>query len=69
MGPEMYPFIQSNQLTGFLGGLKGAAEYETLIDHKDRAAAGMSPQSVVHVLVVCFILFGNFLYFKSGRQK
>jgi len=69
MGPEMYPFIQSNQLTGFLGGLKGAAEYETLIDHKDRAAAGMSPQSVVHVLVVCFILFGNFLYFMSGRQK
>lgn len=69
MGPEMYPFIQSNQLTGFLGGLKGAAEYETLIDHKDRAAAGMAPQSVVHVLVVCFILFGNFIYFTSGRKK
>lgn len=69
MGPEMYPFIQSNQLNGFLGGLKGAAEYETLIKHKDRAAAGMSPQSVVHVLVVCLILFGNFIYFVSGRKK
>ncbi len=69
MGPEMYPFIQSKQLTGFLGGLKGAAEYETLVDEKDRAAAGMSPQSVVHVLVVCFILFGNFIYFMSGRKK
>jgi hypothetical protein len=69
MGPEMYPFIQSKQLNGFMGGLKGAAEYETLIDHKDRAAAGMAPQSVVHVLVVCFILFGNFIYFASGRKK
>ncbi len=69
MGPEMYPFIQSNQLNGFMGGLKGAAEYETLVGHKDRAAAGMAPQSVVHVLVVCFILFGNFIYFASGRKK
>ncbi len=69
MGPEMYPFIQSNQLTGFMGGLKGAAEYETLVDQKDRAAAGMAPQSAVHVLVVCFILFGNFIYFVSGRKK
>lgn len=69
MGPEMYPFIQSNQLTGFMGGLKGAAEYETLVDQEDRAVIGMSPQSVVHVLVVCFILIGNFLYFMSGRKK
>lgn len=69
MGPEMYPFIQSNQLTGFMGGLKGAAEYETLINHKDRAVAGMSPQSAAHLLVVCFIIFGNFIYFMSGRKK
>ncbi len=69
MGPEMYPFIQSNQLNGFMGGLKGAAEYETLIERKSSAVAGMSPQSVAHVLVVCFILFGNFIYFMSGRKK
>lgn len=69
MGPEMYPFIQSKQLNGFMGGLKGAAEYETLVGHKDRASAGMAPQSVVHVLVVCFILFGNFIYFATGRKK
>ncbi len=69
ISPDMYPFLQSDQLNGLMSGLKGAAEYETLINRKSSAVAGMSPQSAVHVLVVLFILFGNTLYFLSGRKK
>jgi len=69
IGPDMYPFLHSKQLNGLMSGLKGAAEYETLINRKSSAVAGMSPQSVVHVLVVFFVLFGNTLYFMSGRKK
>jgi len=39
MAADQYPYIQSGQLVGILGGLKGAAEYEELVDvfaaHKD----------------------------------
>ena len=38
-------------------------------EEKSSAVAGMSPQSVVHVLVVLFVIFGNFLYFMTGRKK
>lgn len=69
IGPDMYPFLQAKQINGLMSGLKGAAEYETLIDHKARAVAGMSPQSVVHVIVVLFVIFGNVIYFMSGRKR
>ncbi len=32
MAADMYPFLQSGQLIGMLTGLKGAAEYEKLVD-------------------------------------
>lgn len=69
IGPDMYPFLQSEQLNGLMSGLKGAAEYETLIKQESSAVAGMSPQSVVHMLVVLFVLFGNTVYFMSKRNR
>ena len=67
--PNFYPYVQSGQLTGLLGGLKGAAEYETLIGHPGDATTGMDAQSVVHALVVAFILLGNVVYLLSLRRK
>jgi len=69
IGPDLYPFLQSGQLNGLLGGLKGAAEYETLIGVKGSATNGMRPQSVVHVLVIVFVFIGNALYFRYGKRK
>jgi hypothetical protein len=68
MGPDMYPFLQSKQLTGLLGGLKGAAEYEALVNKKANAVSGMRPQSVVHVIIIIFVIFGNVIYFISKRS-
>lgn len=69
IGPDMYPFLQSGQLNGLMGGLKGAAEYETLINKKSKAVSGMRPQSVVHALVIVFVLIGNVLYFVYGKKS
>ena len=69
MGPDMYPFLQSKQLIGLLGGLKGAAEYEALVKKKANAVSGMRPQSVVHVIIILFVIFGNIVYFTSGRSR
>ncbi len=67
MGPDMYPFLQSKQITGLLGGLKGAAEYEALVRKKAKAVSGMRPQSVVHVIIILFVIFGNVIYFISKK--
>jgi len=70
--PDAYYFYQSKQIEGLIGGMKGAAEYETLIKHPDLAVAGMAAQSFVHILIVLFIIFGNIAYFiekKKGGVK
>ena len=68
MAPDLYPFLQSGQLVGLLGGLAGAAEYETLIGAPGRATEGMEPQSVTHVIIVLFIILGNIAYFAARRR-
>jgi len=67
--PRQYQYLASGQLIGLLGGLKGAAEYETLVDRKDRAIAGMDSQSIVHVLLVIFIIIGNIILLSERRKK
>ena len=69
MAPQQYPYLSSGQLVGLLGGLKGAAEYETLIERKARAVAGMDSQSIVHVLLVVFIIIGNIILIYEKRKK
>ena len=69
MAPQQYPYLSSGQLVGLLGGLKGAAEYETLIDMKARAVAGMDSQSIVHLLLVVFIVIGNIILLYEKRKK
>lgn len=62
--PEMYTFLNSGQLIGLMGGLKGAAEYEKLSGYEDGTARkGMDAQSVVHAVITLFIVFSNVIYF------
>jgi len=67
--PEFYPYVQSGQLLGLLGGLAGAAEYEQLIGLRGWAVTGMAAQSLGHVMIVILILFGNLFYFYGGRGR
>lgn len=67
--PGFLPYVNNlNQLYGLLGGLKGAAEYESLIGVKGTATSGMDAQSIAHVLVILFIIMGNYRAFKI-RQR
>ncbi|MDI6759909.1 MAG: hypothetical protein QMD05_03710 [Candidatus Brocadiaceae bacterium] len=69
IGPEMYPFLDSRQINGLMAGLKGAAEYEVLVERKAQAFEGMRPQSVTHCLVILLVLFGNVAFFVSGSFR
>jgi hypothetical protein len=66
--PQFYPYLQTGQLVGLLGGLRGAAEYEVLIKHPAKAARRMDSQSVAHLVIILFILFANFSYFVLRRR-
>ena len=68
-GPEMYPYIQSGQLVGLLAGMKGAGEYEQLLDRPGLGLAGMAAQSSVHVAVIVFIALANVFYFVERRKR
>jgi len=74
MAPENYPFLQTGQLVGQLGGMKGAAEYEQLITdagyypRRDMASRAMNAVSYSHLLIIALIVIGNVGYF-AGRRK
>ena len=57
--PEYYPYLQSGQLQGLLGGMAGAAEYEKVREEKGTATRGMDAQSLAHIFVALCIVLGN----------
>ncbi len=69
MATDLYPFLDTGQLVGLLGGMRGAAEYEELIGHPDAGVRGMDSQSSIHVLIIILIILGNIAYFGDRRKK
>ncbi|KPJ49054.1 hypothetical protein AMJ40_06385, partial [candidate division TA06 bacterium DG_26] len=75
MAADFYPYLQTGQFIGMLGGLKGASEYEILVERagfsreRKTATIGMDSQSVVHLVIIVFIVLGNLAYFASRRTR
>ncbi len=67
MAADYYNYLQSGQIVGILGGLKGAAEYETLLGEGERATIWMNIQSICHLLIVVLIIIGN-IAFMAGKK-
>jgi hypothetical protein len=75
IAPEQYTYLRSGQLKGLLVGMRGAAEYEQLLEEQDkakrvkaragvervsrRARLGMNAQSMAHLLIMVLIILGN----------
>jgi hypothetical protein len=76
---QYYNFLQARQITGLAGGMKGSAEYETLLDLKygkdhapgfrGDATKGMDAQSMVHLFIVFSIIIANIAYFRSRQAE
>lgn len=73
MAPDNYPFLQTGQLVGQLGGMKGGAEYEQLIvdagyyKKPGMASKAMSAIAYSHLLIILLIILGNIGYFISKK--
>jgi len=76
VAPQLYPYYPK-QLLGLLGGVKGAAEYESeLVKHYSRfehtdtpGLRMMGPQTLAHVVIMAFIVIGNISYFIGRRRE
>jgi len=76
--PQLYPYYPK-QLLGLMGGLQGAAEYETALTKQyprfadldgtrvRQATAKMGPQTVAHLMIVLFVVIGNLSMFMTRR--
>jgi len=66
--PEFYPYLQSGQLMGLLGGMAGAAEYEKSRGESGSATTGMDAQSLGHLFVALCIVLGNLVRRSKPRE-
>jgi hypothetical protein len=75
MATDYFPYIQSGQIVGMMGGLRGAAEYEVLETEggytatTGKAYRGMDVQSLAHILIILLVILGNVAYFAGGFHK
>lgn len=69
MAADYYPYLNSGQVFGLMGGLLGAAQYEKLADNPGPAIDGMRVQVFAHVVIIVFIVIGNIGYFTERRRR
>ena len=75
--PLLMPYVPQ-QMTGMLGAIKGAAEYEQLLienypelqenARSQEALRRMGPQMVAHLVLIGLIIAGNTLFFLERRR-
>ena len=74
--PLLYPYWP-NQLLGIMGGIKGAAEYESELikyypKYKNKSKPGiemMGPQAIAHIVIMLFIIIGNITFFVERSRE
>ncbi|MFH1688170.1 MAG: hypothetical protein ABIE70_11705 [bacterium] len=66
--PVMYAYLDAGQLTGILGGMSGAAEFEKACKIAGKATKFMLSQSFAHMVVIAFVIIGNIAFFIGGRK-
>jgi len=69
MAPKFFAYLSSGQMTGLLGGMKGASDYEKLVKHPGSASKGMAAQSLVHLFIILSVMVGNVIYFIDKRKR
>ena len=76
---DILPYVENCQIRGILAGMPGAAEYESLVEAElqkmdiavkpGKASSMMAAQSIAHVVIVLFIIFGNITYYITRKKK
>lgn len=67
MATSYYPYTESGQLVGMVGGLKGASEYEKLLGYVGGGQRGMLAQSSGHLLIILVVCIANIAAWRKKR--
>ena len=72
---EFYPYLQTGQFSGMLVGMKGAAEYEEMVERelnikaRRKASEALPSLTYAHLVMIIFIVIGNIGYFAKRRRR
>lgn len=76
---DILPYVENGQIKGILAGMPGAAEYESLVfkelekngieSQQGDASSMMAAQSIAHIVIVLFIIFGNITYYLTRKKN
>ncbi|MBD3335430.1 MAG: hypothetical protein GF355_07925 [Candidatus Eisenbacteria bacterium] len=69
MASDYYPYLQSEQIFGLIPGVKGAAEYETLLEQPGEASRAMPYQVTTHAMILLFMIITNIGYVAQRRAQ
>ena len=69
MALSALPYINSKQLSGLVAGLRGAAEYEKLLDIVGSGTAGMGAQSFAAVYFLALLVVANIGFLGQARAE
>jgi hypothetical protein len=67
--PMAYPYVNTGQLIGLMGGMTGGAEFEKLTGKFGKATTYLLSQSSAHMIVIAFIIIGNVAFFRQRRER
>lgn len=68
MATDYYPYLQSKQLVGLVGGMSAGYRYEKLVKIPGPAGAAMRSLSVITFLIILLVFVGNVLHFLQRRK-
>lgn len=69
MASDYYPFLQSGQVFGLIPGMKGAAEYERLVERRGQGSRGIPYQVTTHLVILVFMVITNIAYVAQRRAR
>jgi hypothetical protein len=69
MASDYYPYLQSGQIFGIIPGMKGAAEYEMLVERRGQGSRGMPYQMSSHLVILVFMVLTNIAYVAQRRAR
>jgi hypothetical protein len=69
MATSFYPYVSSGQIQSLIAGLKGAAEYELLLNESGGGGRGLLAQSVSQIAILAIVIVGNVVGYLGRRRK
>ncbi len=69
MAPTYYPYLDSGQIAGMLTGIKGAGDYEQLLNVHSFGTRAAGALSTVYALIILLVVLGNLGYYMARAAR